>query len=49
MMRRGSVQRLLVTASCVAVTVTGCSFGGLNSLPLPGTVGHGKGSSTYHI
>jgi virulence factor Mce-like protein len=44
-----SVQRLLVTASCVAVTATGCSFGGLNSLPLPGTVGHGKGSSTYHI
>ncbi|MEZ0354771.1 mammalian cell entry protein [Mycobacterium sp. ENV421] len=49
MIRRGSVQRLVVTASCVAVTVTGCSFGGLNSLPLPGTVGHGKGATTYHI
>lgn len=44
-----SVHRLVVTASCVAVTATGCSFGGLNSLPLPGTVGHGKGSTSYHI
>ncbi|TGD88470.1 MCE family protein [Mycolicibacterium sp. CH28] len=49
MMRRGSVRRLVVTASCVTVTATGCSFGGLNSLPLPGTVGHGNGSTTYHV
>ncbi|MGY4712821.1 MCE family protein [Mycolicibacterium sp. CBM1] len=44
-----SVRRLVVTASCVAVTATGCSFGGLNSLPLPGTVGHSEGSTSYHV
>lgn len=28
----------------VALVLTGCSFGGLNSLDMPGTAGHGKGS-----
>jgi phospholipid/cholesterol/gamma-HCH transport system substrate-binding protein len=26
-----------------AVLVTGCQFGGLNSLNMPGTAGHGDG------
>jgi phospholipid/cholesterol/gamma-HCH transport system substrate-binding protein len=33
---------LVVTSS--AVLLTGCSFGGLNSLNMPGTAGHGSGS-----
>lgn len=43
------LSRLVTLASSVAVVATGCSFGGLNSLPLPGTVGHGSGSTTYHV
>jgi len=49
MIGRCSLRRLVVIVACVATTVTGCSFGGLNSLPLPGTVGHGPGSVTYHV
>ena len=32
-------KRLAVIGSCVALTMTGCSFQGLNSLPLPGSGG----------
>lgn len=49
MTRRDSVRRVAVIASCIAVGTSGCAFGGLNSLPLPGTVGHGEGSKTYHV
>ena len=49
MMRRDSVRRVAVIATCIAVSTSGCAFGGLNSLPLPGTVGHGEGSKTYHV
>ncbi|WP_167100723.1 MCE family protein [Mycobacterium sp. DL592] len=49
MTRRDSVRRVAVIASCIAVSTSGCAFGGLNSLPLPGTVGHGEGSKTYHV
>ncbi len=49
MMRRGSARRVALIATCVAISGSGCAFGGLNSLPLPGTVGHGAGSTTYHI
>jgi phospholipid/cholesterol/gamma-HCH transport system substrate-binding protein len=48
MMRRSPI-RALAGAGCVALTASACSFGGLNSLPLPGTVGHGPGAQTYHI
>jgi virulence factor Mce-like protein len=40
---------LLIAATCVSITATGCSFGGLNSLPLPGTVGHEPGSSKFRV
>jgi virulence factor Mce-like protein len=33
----------------VALTATGCSFDGLNSLPLPGTVGTGSNALVYHL
>lgn len=41
--------RLVLIAACVALTVTGCSFDGLNSLPLPGTVGRGQDAVDYHV
>ena len=49
MIARRSVRHLVAITSTVALSVTGCAFGGLNSLPLPGTVGHGPGASTYHV
>jgi len=33
----------------VALTATGCSFDGLNSLPLPGTVGTGSDAVVYRV
>lgn len=44
----GSVRRGAVLACCVLITA-GCSFGGLNSLPLPGADGRGPGAITYHV
>jgi ABC-type transporter Mla subunit MlaD len=42
------LSRLLV--GCLALLgSTGCAFQGLNSLPLPGTVGRGPGATTYHV
>jgi phospholipid/cholesterol/gamma-HCH transport system substrate-binding protein len=43
------VKRLTVVASCLALTLTGCAFQGLNSLPLPGAVGRGPDAVTYHV
>ncbi len=44
--RRG---RSVIAAVCVAAGVSGCGFGGLNSLPLPGAVGRGADAATYHV
>ncbi|WP_326548910.1 MCE family protein [Mycolicibacterium sp. ND9-15] len=33
----------------VLLTVTGCSFQGVNSLPLPGAVGRGADANVYHV
>ncbi|WP_372512607.1 MCE family protein [Mycobacterium yunnanensis] len=41
--------RLLAVGACVATTVTGCAFQGINSLPLPGAVGRGSGAHVYHV
>jgi phospholipid/cholesterol/gamma-HCH transport system substrate-binding protein len=49
MTARVLVQRVLAIGSCVMLTVTGCAFHGLNSLPLPGAVGRGAGANTYHV
>jgi phospholipid/cholesterol/gamma-HCH transport system substrate-binding protein len=41
------MRRILLRGSVLAagsVLMAGCSFGGLNSLPLPGTAGHGGGA-----
>lgn len=36
-------------AIALALTASGCSFEGLNSLPLPGTVGRGDGATAYRV
>lgn len=41
--------RVLVILAGVAVSVSSCGFGGLNSMPLPGAVGRGPGATTYHV
>lgn len=43
------LRRISVMACCVAVLGTGCSFGGVNSLPLPGAVGRGPDATKYHV
>lgn len=48
-----SVQRSLVRTLAIgtgtALLMTGCAFNGLNSLPLPGTVGRGSDAVVYHV
>ncbi|MCF6388195.1 MCE family protein [Mycobacterium sp. MBM] len=39
----------MVPIAMLTTVVTSCSFGGVNSLPLPGTVGNGDGASTYTV
>ena len=50
---RSRVRRLAIRSAVVgsiaAVTMTGCAFQGLNSLPLPGAVGRGPDAVTYHV
>lgn len=41
--------RVAALACGVAVAVSGCAFDGLNSLPLPGTVGTGRDAVTYRV
>ena len=43
------LRRVLAIGCCVALTVSGCAFHGLNSLPLPGAVGRGPGADIYHV
>jgi phospholipid/cholesterol/gamma-HCH transport system substrate-binding protein len=38
-----------VIGALLILTATGCSFSGLNSLPLPGTVGRGADATVYHV
>ncbi len=45
---RGSLPRL-AAAACTVLILSGCTFNGLNSLPLPGTVGRGSDAAVYHV
>lgn len=48
--RRSKVVKASVAAGCaVVLTTSGCAFQGVNSLPLPGAVGRGSGSTVYHV
>ncbi|MEH3140574.1 MAG: MCE family protein [Mycobacterium kyogaense] len=49
MTRRRSVLRLAAIGCASVVTLTGCAFNGLNSLPLPGTVGRGADATIYRL
>jgi phospholipid/cholesterol/gamma-HCH transport system substrate-binding protein len=42
-------RRVLAIGSIVMLTLTGCAFQGVNSLPLPGAVGRGGGAAVYHV
>jgi ABC-type transporter Mla subunit MlaD len=44
-----TIRRGLAIGSTVLLTVTGCAFQGVNSLPLPGTVGRGNDAAVYHV
>lgn len=48
-MRTGRITRAVAAACALAVVASGCSFDGLNSLPLPGTVGTGSGALHYQV
>jgi virulence factor Mce-like protein len=39
----------LTALFCAVQAVTSCSFGGVNSLPLPGAVASGSGAAVYHV
>ncbi|WP_319431680.1 MCE family protein [Mycobacterium sp. RTGN5] len=49
MTNRQRSRTLAVIASCAVLTLSGCGFNGLNSLPLPGAVGRSPNASAYHI
>ncbi len=40
---------LATIIGCGVMTMAGCAFQGLNSLPLPGTVGRGAGAQIFHV
>jgi virulence factor Mce-like protein len=42
-------RRSIAAALSVAITVTSCGFGGVNTLPLPGAVASGSGNAVYHV
>lgn len=48
-MTRRSLTRLTAISACSLLSITGCAFHGLNSLPLPGTVGRGSDATIYHV
>ena len=47
--RKEIAHRMPPLGICAVLTLTGCTFNGLNSLPLPGTVGHESGAATYRV
>jgi phospholipid/cholesterol/gamma-HCH transport system substrate-binding protein len=42
-------RRVLAMGLAAMLTVTGCAFQGVNSLPLPGAVGRGSDAAVYHV
>ncbi|UXA11885.1 MCE family protein [Mycobacterium sp. SMC-8] len=43
------MKQLTVVGCAVALSLSGCAFQGVNSLPLPGAVGRGPDAITYHV
>ena len=48
-MRTAKLVKRATALGAVALVAGGCSFGGLNSLDMPGTKGHGPGSFTITV
>lgn len=48
-MMRNRVKALVVSGCCLAITMTGCAYQGVNSLPLPGAVGRGPDAVKYTV
>ncbi|MDG4665451.1 MCE family protein [Mycobacterium sp. 236(2023)] len=48
-MRKAPTLRKAVAFGSLSVLLAGCQFGGLNSLDMPGTAGHGSGSYTITV
>lgn len=46
---RNAVRRLVAIGCWAALSATGCTYQGLNSLPLPGAVGRSSDATTYHV
>jgi len=44
-----TLRRMLALGLTLTLTVAGCAFRGVNSLPLPGTVGRGGDAVVYHV
>ena len=49
MITRNCVKRLTIIGSAIALSLSGCAFQGVNSLPLPGAKGKGPDAVTYHV
>ena len=43
------IRRAIAVGSVILLSITGCAFQGVNSLPLPGAVGRGSDAATYHV
>jgi phospholipid/cholesterol/gamma-HCH transport system substrate-binding protein len=43
------LHKLIATIGCTTLSLTGCAFQGLNSLPLPGAAGRGPGAQVFHL
>lgn len=46
---RSRVRAIIASAALVVLATSGCAFRGVNSLPLPGTVGRGADAAVYHV
>src|ERR1700694_902300 len=48
-LKASRVGRRTVAIGAAAALLAGCQFGGLNSVDMPGTAGHGRGSYTVTV
>jgi len=49
MKRTPAPRRMFALTATVMLCSTACGFQGVNSLPLPGTVGNGKSATNYTV
>jgi phospholipid/cholesterol/gamma-HCH transport system substrate-binding protein len=44
-----TIKTFLAVTGMLTVALSGCSFHGINSLPLPGVIGRGSDATVYHV